>query len=106
MENTLIVQGKPMQDFIKELTISIANETAQQVIRCMNEDYNKNEKSSNSDYISRLQACEILRVSLPTIDKYLKEGIFQGYRIGRKIRLRLSEVNAALPKIMAIKYQR
>ena len=48
--------------------------------------------------ISRNQLCEILGVSLPTLDKWTKKGEFNRLIVGGRIRYNLEEVMSAIEK--------
>lgn len=64
----------------------------------------KEEKPTN--YLSRKETAKLLKISLPTLDKYLKEGYLKSYRIGNKIRLKEDEVETAMEEVMSMKYKR
>ncbi len=42
--------------------------------------------------ITRSEACEILRISLVTLDRFIKSGIVPAYRMNSKVRLKKDEV--------------
>jgi excisionase family DNA binding protein len=47
-------------------------------------------------YVSRVRAAEMLSVNVQTIDKLLREGRLPAFRVGRAVRIKLSDLNAAL----------
>lgn len=49
-------------------------------------------------YLSRKEAAELLGVSLPTLNDWSKSGIVPSYKLGSRVRYRLSEIQAALRK--------
>jgi|LakMenEpi03Aug12_release.lakeMendotaPanAssembly.Ray.scaffolds.fasta_scaffold643372_3 hypothetical protein len=62
------------------------------------------EPINKDELITRLVAATILGISLPTLGKYTKEGIFQSYRIGSQIRYKKEEILNSLSKIQSFKY--
>lgn len=40
---------------------------------------------TQSDLLTRLQACKLLKISLPTLDARIKDGSIPYFRIGKKI---------------------
>lgn len=47
-------------------------------------------------YLTRQQAANYLQVSLPTLHQYTKDGVFISYRMGNKIRYKLTEIADAM----------
>jgi excisionase family DNA binding protein len=64
----------------------------------------KSERKIN--YLNRFEVVELLRISLPTLANWTKEGILQSYRIGKRVLYREDEVNSSLLKVRNLKYQR
>ncbi len=60
----------------------------------------------NKDYLSRSEVSKQLKISFPTLSKLTLEGVIKGYRIGRRVLYKPSEVEAALHQIGANKYKR
>jgi excisionase family DNA binding protein len=54
---------------------------------------------SETRYLSRKDVCLILKISLPTLNTWTKEGKLPSYRIGTRILYKPDEVNKALIKI-------
>lgn len=59
----------------------------------------------DTEYITRQETAEILRISLPTLNEYTKKGILPGYRLGSRVRYKKNEVENALKRIQTIKYR-
>jgi len=57
-------------------------------------------------FLTRDEAANILKVSLPTLSKLTKEGRIKGYKIGRHIRYKSNELDSALQEIQSYKYKR
>ncbi len=54
---------------------------------------------SSTDYLSRKEVAEKLRMSLVTLDEYTKKGAIKGNRIGRRVLYKSSDVDSALSAI-------
>jgi excisionase family DNA binding protein len=57
--------------------------------------------TTQSRYISQAETGELLGVTDRTVRNMISDGRLRGYKIGRTVRLRLSEVEAALVPIAA-----
>jgi len=57
-------------------------------------------------YLNRFEVADLLRISLPTLGNWTKEGILQSYRIGKRVLYRVDEVNSSLQKARNLKYKR
>lgn len=68
---------------------------------------NLQKKSDNKiSYLNRFEVVKLLRISVPTLSNWTKEGILQSYRIGKRVLYREDEVNASLQKVKNLKYKR
>lgn len=52
-----------------------------------------------TEFITRKQAANLLRVSLPTVNDWTKTGKIKGYRIGSRIRFKRHEIENSLAQI-------
>jgi excisionase family DNA binding protein len=66
--------------------------------------HKKSERKIN--YLNRFEVVELLKISLPTLGNWTKEGILQSYRIGKRVLYREDEVNSSLQKVRNLKYKR
>ena len=57
-------------------------------------------------YLNRFEVADRLRISLPTLNNWTKEGIVQSYRIGRRVLFKEDEINSALKIVRNLKYKR
>ena len=64
----------------------------------------KSERKIN--YLNRFEVVELLKISLPTLANWTKEGILQSYRIGKRVLYREDEVNSSLIAVRNLKYRR
>jgi excisionase family DNA binding protein len=67
---------------------------------------NKHNPQSSNGYLTREETAKLLKISLPTLDRYTEIGIIQGYRLGSVIRYVRLEVEASLVRIQNNKYRR
>lgn len=64
------------------------------------------EPQIEKEYITRKETCEILGISLPTLNEWTKQGIIPGYRIASRIRYKKNEILKSLHQINTLKYRR
>jgi excisionase family DNA binding protein len=57
-------------------------------------------------YLSRKEVCKELKITYPTLSYYTKTGIIKGFRLGRRILYRKSDIDDSLKLIREIKYKR
>jgi excisionase family DNA binding protein len=67
---------------------------------------NNQTPQSSNEYFTREEAAELLKISLPTLDKYARVGIIKGYRLGQSIRFSRAEIETSLLPIQTSKYRR
>lgn len=60
----------------------------------------------SSGYLSRLEVSNLLKISLPTLNMWTKQGILQSYRIGNRVLYRKEEVESSLITSKNLKYKR
>ena len=59
-----------------------------------------------TEYISRKQAAQILKISLPTLGLWSKTGLIPSFRIASRVRYKKLDVLNSLSKVHTIKYGR
>lgn len=93
--------------FINSFTESDLKRILKEVI---SEDVTPNSVQKNSErkinYLNRFEVVELLKISLPTLGNWTKEGLLQSYRIGKRVLYREDEVNSSLQKVRNLKYKR
>ena len=94
MNTNLILSSISLDDLNNHLSIIIRAEIAKQITPLINNSHKEPE-----EYLSRNEIKTKLGVSLPTIHTWTKEGKLKGYRIGRLIRYKKSEIEACLIQI-------
>lgn len=50
-------------------------------------------------YYTRREVCELLKISLPTVDRYIKIGLIKAQRVGTRIVVNSVNLDAALTQI-------
>lgn len=57
-------------------------------------------------FITRKEAADLLKISLPTLNKRTKDGNLSAYRIGSRVLYKRSEILESLNKVEPLKYRR
>jgi excisionase family DNA binding protein len=84
------------ETFISELKTEISQDVFNK-ISCLIQ--KAQTPSPPTEFITRKQAANLLRVSLPTILDWTKTGKIKGYRIGSRIRYKRNEIENSLLQI-------
>lgn len=58
-----------------------------------------NGNTSIKPLITRQEAAKFLKVSLPTLGKWTKQGVIKGYYIGDSVRYKYNEIEKSLKEI-------
>lgn len=66
----------------------------------------RDEKAKKGELISVKDAARHLKVAELTVRNYISKGYIKAERIGRKIRIRRSELENALMEVKSLKYRR
>jgi excisionase family DNA binding protein len=97
MEN-FILHSTPLKDF-RDIIGSIVEEK----LKGFNPE--PVQPNANSEYLTRTEVCDLLKISLSTLHYYAKDGTLRSYRIGGRILFRTKEVNNAVQEIQSTKYK-
>jgi DNA binding domain, excisionase family len=89
------------EEFYKE----IGNIVDEKFRNLIGKTYNQN-PTSEDKYLTRQEACQILRISLPTLDSYTKKGIIKKYRIGRRVLFKKTEIDSLFEEVNSSKYKK
>jgi hypothetical protein len=64
----------------------------------------------NSDkqnhYLTRIEVSKILKISLPSLTAYTKQGWLQSYKIGNRVLYKPEEIDLAIQKLSTYKHKR
>lgn len=82
--------------FIEQLKTEISEDVFNK-ISCLLEKVQT--PAPQTEFITRKQTAQILRVSLPTVNDWTKTGKIKGYRIGSRIRYKRHEIENSLAQI-------
>lgn len=94
--------------FLSSIPISELKEVISEVL---DEKFNSNPRQpllnkKEEDYATRKEVAKRLRISLPTLTTYIKEGRIPYHRIGRRVLFKWDEVQEVLEQIETNKYKR
>jgi excisionase family DNA binding protein len=67
---------------------------------------NRGNSEGKINYLNRFEVVKLLKISLPTLGNWTKQGILQSYRIGKRVLYREDEVNSSLQQTKNLKYKR
>lgn len=84
------------------LELSDIKKVVEQVIKERLKDLSPKEKIPII-LLTRIDAAKFLRISLPTLNDWTKNGIIKGYRIGNRVLYKSHEIEEALEKITSSK---
>jgi excisionase family DNA binding protein len=98
MEN-IILHSTPLQEF-KTIIGDIVRDELQKIRPAEPQQTN-----ANGEYLTRVEVCNLLRISLSTLHYYSKDGTLQSYRIGGRILYKTGEVQNAIQEIQTTKYK-
>lgn len=66
----------------------------------------KKQETSKTNFLSRVQVSELLKISLPTLNEWSKLGWLQSYKIGNRVLYKQHEVETALHQVANYKHKR
>ena len=64
------------------------------------------QKEKQSEYISRKEVAQLLKVTLPTLHEYTKLGWLQSYKIGNRVLYKREEVELSLNQVLFQKHKK
>ena len=92
---------------VEELSETIKGIVAEEVKNALTAISEIMPKDTTPEYLSRKETAEMLGVSLPTLNSYVKKGYLTAHRVGEKtIRFRKEDVENALNAVEPMKYRR
>jgi excisionase family DNA binding protein len=63
-------------------------------------------KNTQSDYITRAEVSKLLKITLPTLHDWTKQGWLKSYKMGSRVLYKLEEVQQSVEKLSSIKYKK
>jgi excisionase family DNA binding protein len=67
---------------------------------------NKPAPPKSGKYLSRNEVCDLLKISLPTLNDWTKIGRLQSYKIGNRVLYKQGEIETALESLATYKFKR
>lgn len=64
------------------------------------------QRKDKAVYLTRKEVAESLRITLPTLHDYTKNGILNAYRIGSRVLYKEAEVNEAMSSLSTMKHKK
>ena len=64
------------------------------------------QRSTGEKYYTRKEAAKRARITMPTLDKYIKEGKIKAHRLGRRVLFSEEEIKKAVEEMPYMKYKR
>jgi len=61
---------------------------------------------NQSEYITRKEVAELLKISLPTLHDWSKQGWLLSYKMGNRVLYKRSEVEASVTKVLFQKHKK
>ena len=85
---------------ITGLTMTITPDELKQIVReaVLETMTVKNDKPAEMKYYTRHETCELLHISLSTLDTYVKKGAITCSRLGTRVRFTQDDIDKALAK--------
>ena len=85
---------------ITGFTMTITPDELKQIVReaVLETMTEKNDKPAEMKYYTRHEACELLHISLSTLDTYVKKGAITCSRVGKRVLFSQDDIDKALAK--------
>ena len=81
---------------LKQIDEEKLTEIVRDSVKSVVSDINPQKSKKPTVYVSRKEASEFLKISLPSLNLYTKQGILIGYRMGGRILYKISEIELVL----------
>ncbi|WP_336517550.1 helix-turn-helix domain-containing protein [Pollutibacter soli] len=62
--------------------------------------------ANSPGYLSRTEVAEILKISLPTLAEWTKQGLLKSYKIGNRVLYKLDEVETQVQSLANNKFKK
>jgi len=95
--NNIILQGINTDD-LKKIFREVLEETKQES--------KPKDTGKRPAYLNRFEVVELLKISLPTLNNWSKEGIVQAYRIKNRVLYKADEIAEVLQPVKNLKFRR
>lgn len=98
MDNIIICQGISIQDLLRKI-----DEIVEQRI---SEKLQHLQPRAKTDYLSRSEVAELLKITLPTLHDWTKLGWLRSYKIGNRVLYKKNEIEESLERVMFNKHKK
>jgi excisionase family DNA binding protein len=96
--NSIFLQGISTED-LKNIFSEVIEEKLKQLPTSKN-------LEKELAFLNRFEVAKILKISLPTLNNWSKEGKLQSYRIGNRILYKAEEIDQAVQTVRNLKFKR
>ncbi len=98
MDKSIILHSTPLKEFRDMIGMVIEEKLSQHKPE-------PPKTTTDSEYLTRKEACKLLRISLCTLHSFTKKGTVKGYHIGGRILYKTEEVRESVKRIQETKYK-
>ena len=95
MENSILIRNITAEELQEPIRTTVREEF--QIL---------SPKKGELHYITRNEAAELLKITLPTLSRYTQLGILKGFRIGTKLIYKLEDIEQDVKGIATSRYLR
>lgn len=94
MTNGIILSGLTLNDLLEKIGEVVENRLGKSVPQ---------KQEIQSDYLSRKEVSKLLKITLPTLHDWTKQGILKSYKIGTRVLYKETEVKQTLERVPLFK---
>jgi excisionase family DNA binding protein len=98
-DNTLFLNGISLEEFESIITNAVRKEMQPHLQKL-----SENKESKREELLSKKEAANFLRMSLPTLSKLVKDGVIQCSRIGGSLRFKKSQLEKSIEQTQSRKF--
>lgn len=95
--NEILLNGINVNELLEKISTLIDSKL---------ENVNKADLTKHSVLLSRNEVCQLLKISLPTLNEWTKLGWLQSYKIGNRVLYKAKEVEEAIDRVSSNKNKR
>lgn len=97
MQNSVMIHNINVEEFFEKIRTTVRDEIT--FLKSLDDE-------SEKKFLTRKETATRLRITLPTLNSYTKNGVLKGQRIGYRVLYREEDVTAAIKEIPNRKYRR
>ncbi len=95
MENSILIRNITVEELQELIRATIRQELQ-----------SGSPKKGEPRYITRNEAADLLKITLPTLNRYTQLGILKGFRIGTRVLYKMEDIEEGIKSIASSRYQR